>query len=478
MLNQILISNQDVFPDTHYFVYKKKHYPIKFQFFLLSSKYFLNNLEEIEKSEAIKLIDEESENSFELTDESIIYFINFVQHQEIPLNNDNVASLNYLANKYEVTSLIEITEKYINRNQQALILDLLLIHQNDQDFNGEKYEEIISKNIESYINDERLLSLKVPILYRIFEKFNAIKQSITIQSKTIKSDINNFLFRCLDLHKKEASILFTFCEFEDSRKEIMNKLITEYSTTFDFHFINQSFIQFLYEEDNQHIQNEIKQAEIIEKMKEEINQLKSNQENQAQTINDLKQEIEELKKEIKMLQNQEKIITINHKEGNEFDGIIKHLTDKVNGNIHDKKIIKVTSNSILSNYHPKNLLNTEINDQYQSDGSSFAWICFDFKDKLIELSSYTIESCNWSKNTGHLKSWVIEISNNKNNWLEIDKHDNCKDLNGPNLIKTFDVKPNIFSRYIRFRHTCECWDGGTFGFNAIEFYGRLINLNQ
>lgn len=163
---------------------------------------------------------------------------------------------------------------------------------------------------------------------------------------------------------------------------------------------------------------------------------------------------------------------------NIFDGIVKYLTKITGGNIHDNETIKVTSNSILSDiYHPKTLLNSVKIDKrfspYQSNGTSFAWICFDFKDYLIKLTYYSIQSAYWSKNIGHIKSWVIEISNDDKNWEEIDKHDNCHDLNGPNLIKTYKVRPNEFSRYVRFRHTCETWDGGTYGFNAIEFYGSL-----
>ena len=44
-------------------------------------------------------------------------------------------------------------------------------------------------------------------------------------------------------------------------------------------------------------------------------------------------------------------------ENNEFNGIIKYLTGKTGGNIHDNGTINVSSNSIYGNKgHPKNLL--------------------------------------------------------------------------------------------------------------------------
>lgn len=179
------------------------------------------------------------------------------------------------------------------------------------------------------------------------------------------------------------------------------------------------------------------------------------------------------KKDKKEKKKKDEIIQLQYQEGKNFNGIIKYLTDKTHGNIHDNGTIEVTSDSILPGYPPKNLLNTIKKDQYQSKGLSLAWILFDFKDMRIELSNYTIESCSWSKNIGHIKSWVIEISDDNQSWSIIDQKDDCPDLNDRDAVRTYEVQPNKFSRYVRFRHTAECWDGGTFGFNAIEFYGRL-----
>ena len=73
-----------------------------------------------------------------------------------------------------------------------------------------------------------------------------------------------------------------------------------------------------------------------------------------------------------------------------------------------------------------------------------------------------------------MKSWDIEISNDNQNWKKIDERKNCEILNGNNLIGTFDVSPNDFSRYIRLYQTDNPWgDGWWVWFNSIEFYGYL-----
>ena len=76
---------------------------------------------------------------------------------------------------------------------------------------------------------------------------------------------------------------------------------------------------------------------------------------------------------------------------------------------------------------------------------------------------------------GFIKNWILEVSNDEKNWTEIDEHSNYDGLNGNNIIKTFNVKPNNFSRFVRIRQT-----GDYYGYpnvflviKSIEFYGKL-----
>lgn len=172
-----------------------------------------------------------------------------------------------------------------------------------------------------------------------------------------------------------------------------------------------------------------------------------------------------------------KIIVRNYNDRNEFNGLFKYLTEKTGGNIHDNHTITVSSNSIQQNdllgtHHPKFLLEPENKNQdYLAQNGKFdAWVCFDFKNMKIQVTSYSIRSS--QKQIGHIKNWVIEVSNDGTNWSVIDERNNCPDLNGPNKTKNYSVQPNQFSRYCRFRHTGEIWSG-QIELNAIEFYGSL-----
>lgn len=249
------VKIQDEFPDTHFFIYHSKKYPIKIDFFKLSSKYIARNQELFDQSKIISLIDESSELILNLTDENINMFIKFVQHKKILIDNENVVPLNFLANKFEVTSLINITNDYLAQNKSNLALKILSIHQNDPTLDTKAYEQIISQNLQYYIQDELLLTLKIPILYRILEQSKL---------KDHRKEINVFLFKCLKKFGRESSCLFTFADFDGERLEDLTLLLRDFSDIFDFHFIETKMIMALYEQQNKKIHDEIESKISVE----------------------------------------------------------------------------------------------------------------------------------------------------------------------------------------------------------------------
>lgn len=312
MKNQIFIKIKDEFPDTHYFSYKGEKYPIKFDFFKISSNFFSKNQEMLEQTQIIPLIEESEEENVEMTKENINNFIDFVQHKEIPINKENVISFNYLATRFEVRSLIDITNDYITRNRKEIALDILINHQSDSKFDSKPYESIISRNLSFYIKDERLVELNIPILDRIlkeyFQKYRNPKEI-----KEMK-EINDFIFRCLDKHGKSASSLFTYADFGEFRNEYLNKLLNEYSDIFDFHYINSETLKSLYERQSDVIFQNEKQKETLER---ELSNIKSQH---SQELNELSmkydKEIETMKSLLKTAQTaiEDMKMTIENKE--------------------------------------------------------------------------------------------------------------------------------------------------------------------
>lgn len=174
----------------------------------------------------------------------------------------------------------------------------------------------------------------------------------------------------------------------------------------------------------------------------------------------------------KKKKNKEEIIEIQYKQGQDFNGLMRYLVDKTGGNIHDNGTVEITANSIYGNiikyYHPKYLV--ENSGQYQANGSSIV-LLFDFKEKQVQLTSYTIET----DGCRHLRNWIIECSNDSNNWYKIDEHSNDNSLNSNNKIVSFDINStHSFSRYVRLRETGLNSDNDYYTyFSKLEFYGKM-----
>lgn len=173
--------------------------------------------------------------------------------------------------------------------------------------------------------------------------------------------------------------------------------------------------------------------------------------------------------------------------GNEYNGIIKKLTDENGGrNIHDCGIIEVTSDFTFSNqdnHQPKNVVAFSTNGCFYSRNENNATIVFDFKDNLkINIENYSLKSiCSGGSYGCHLRNWAIDVSDDGNEWTTIHNVVNCPDMNEPCTIKTFAVYANdLLTRYCRLRVTGENWPQNesneihyNIGIFQIEFYGYL-----
>ena len=89
------------------------------------------------------------------------------------------------------------------------------------------------------INDDQLISLPVPVLYKIM---NNIKLKINSMNLTNQGQFIGFLFKCLEKHIREASILFLNLDIENERIEVLSRLISVYSDVFDFNFHDLKFL--------------------------------------------------------------------------------------------------------------------------------------------------------------------------------------------------------------------------------------------
>lgn len=165
-----------------------------------------------------------------------------------------------------------------------------------------------------------------------------------------------------------------------------------------------------------------------------------------------------------------------------FNGIIDMMTQECGGNVDKKDIVKITSSSRkrsdVDAFHAANL--HDVNSYFYSLDEENSWLKYDFKDKKIMPSHYSIRSYPSSKNSEHLKSWVIEGSNTDNvdDWKILDSRHNSSCLNDRSASHTFEIqklKPAEYYRYIRLRQI-DYNASNTFhlSLSALEFYGKVI----
>lgn len=155
----------------------------------------------------------------------------------------------------------------------------------------------------------------------------------------------------------------------------------------------------------------------------------------------------------------------------EFDGIINYF--RKNSNIKDE--VEITCSSILDG-DPLNLfIYDNKKNWFSTQNEQNSWICFEFKNHKIIPENYLIRSFN-SKNHRHPKSWVLEGSNNNENWEILDVQNNCKFLCGDNLVHLFSVSHNKQSfKYLRLRQTgLTSENTNHLLLNSIEFFGQLL----
>ena len=171
--------------------------------------------------------------------------------------------------------------------------------------------------------------------------------------------------------------------------------------------------------------------------------------------------------------------TIEYTENTLYEGIFKHFLTQTNNQI--EKEINFTSSSVHANnsiYQPRNVVKFgNQGEAFNSEDKQGSWICFEFKNHHVIPTHYTIRSRNWSSNSVHPKSWVIEGSKDNKEWDTIDKEDNCSFLNGNALVHTFSMNQGCSKefKYIRMRSTGPDWSSTNYlAFESFEIYGTLI----
>jgi hypothetical protein len=129
-----------------------------------------------------------------------------------------------------------------------------------------------------------------------------------------------------------------------------------------------------------------------------------------------------------------------------FTGIISHLSSISGGNIHTKGAVMISASSNFRN-HCYQVADDGWNGFWYSDNLANSWIQFDFRERKISLTNYTIKSGGNIAN--HLFHWSIEGSNNGSSWITVD-HRDIEDALGTRKVKSYACVSSESTSFYRF----------------------------
>jgi hypothetical protein len=206
------------------------------------------------------------------------------------------------------------------------------------------------------------------------------------------------------------------------------------------------------------------------RVSEELKKLKSQTETSGSGLANLRGEFDQLRVVLQGLQQdfQLRFPTFPLNLPGSVDGIISYLEKKHGGNIHNKGIVTITSNSASDSDSPphRQLGTATWLGLWQSDEVPDRCVCWDFRALRILPTHYTI----WGS---WLKSWVVEGSLDGRLWTPRDQQADSNDFEGC-AKATFAVSNSAECRFIRLTQSgenvygCFCLHLG-----FVEFFGGL-----
>jgi hypothetical protein len=182
------------------------------------------------------------------------------------------------------------------------------------------------------------------------------------------------------------------------------------------------------------------------------------------------------------------------------DGIIAHLTRECGGNVHDRHVVDVTCGSFEKEIEGANPHSGAYDDnpdwaaKHAADletDSVFCsacrgkeediphtrnnWMCYNFKERRIVPTHYTIRTHGYDPGGSHLKSWLVETSVDGENWRKVAREEDNEQLNGSFLTATFPVADGGECRFIRLVNIGRDHHGSdSLNMSAWEIFGSLI----
>jgi hypothetical protein len=160
-----------------------------------------------------------------------------------------------------------------------------------------------------------------------------------------------------------------------------------------------------------------------------------------------------------------------------LDGIISQLISVSDDNVYDSDIVLASASASGMNGAHDSWLALDLQNPgscFQSNGHSDDWIRYDFKRICISPTHYSILPYPYGPGSHNPKSWCFEISDDGNNCIEVHRCTDNNDLNGNNLIWTYEVTKSMQCWFVRLRQTGKSHYGNDYwSLNGLEIFETL-----
>jgi hypothetical protein len=161
-------------------------------------------------------------------------------------------------------------------------------------------------------------------------------------------------------------------------------------------------------------------------------------------------------------------------------GVLSYLTSTFGGHVSDRGIVSITASSSFEprNYPLRNVADFDNQTMFYTKYESNSWICYDFKNRHIKLTHYSLRTRRDYDNR-HLRHWVLEGSIGSDSWITLDRRENNTSLNSQGAIATFSISQSSKVRLIRLKQIGKNSSGDdTLVVTAVEFFGDIIEQTQ
>lgn len=169
----------------------------------------------------------------------------------------------------------------------------------------------------------------------------------------------------------------------------------------------------------------------------------------------------------------------NSKNKNEIPSGILFYFQNQTSNCINKEIGFTASSIYARKYPPENVASNGQNKYFLTKNLPESWILINFNDHKIIPTNYALKSAGYFEElqgSRHLKSWIIEGSNDNNKWELVDEQKNFEFLKKDGDFQIFDIdeeKSKQF-KYLRLKQTGVNWEGDDYlAIDSIEIYGVL-----